>query len=136
MDNTKKIGHWGLSYGACTLVCARYCSSQRRFSSWKMVYSKASIYTTSSCTDLDNAHFLNRDQKILRCTNLCSENLKLHGFFFDDLAFALLSINSRCMNFELYKFFHSPQNVHLKALLYFKINLSESLAHNFIKNWK
>ena len=48
--------------------------------------------------------------------NLCSENLKLHVFF-DDLTFALLS-NSSCPNFKLHEFFHSPKNVHLKALLF------------------
>ena len=40
----------------------------------KNTYSKA-----SSCTDPDNAHF-RIDKKKLRCINLCSENLVLHGF--------------------------------------------------------
>ena len=44
-------------------------------------YSKTLRYMTSSCTDLDNARFwIGRVQKNLRHTNLCSENLKLHGF--------------------------------------------------------
>ena len=38
--------------------------------------------------------------------------------FCDHLAFALLS-NKSCENFELRNFFLSPQNVHLKALLYY-----------------
>ena len=50
-------------------------------------YSKASRYTASSCTDLDNARFW-IGSKNLRCTNLCnssctnlcSESLMLHGF--------------------------------------------------------
>ena len=46
----------------------------------KDVYSKASRYTASSCLKLDNVSFWMGSQKNLRCMNLCSKNLKLHGF--------------------------------------------------------
>ena len=39
--------------------------------------------------------------------------------FLDVLAFVLLN-NPCCMNFELHNSLHSPQNMHLKALLYLK----------------
>ena len=70
--------------------------------------------------------------------NLCSENLKLHGFF-DVLAFALLT-NSSCTNFEQHEFFHSPKNVHLKALLYTflimdqKTTQPEALLYMWLQN--
>ena len=47
--------------------------------------------------------FLNRVQKNLRCTNLCSENLKRHGF----LMILPLPCNSSCTNFEQHEFFYS-----------------------------
>ena len=49
-------------------------------------------------------HVFEQGQKNLRCTNLRSENLKLHSF----LMFLPLS-NSSFMNFELHKFFHSKK---------------------------
>ena len=42
--------------------------------------------------------------------------------FFDHLAFTLLS-NKSCTNFELHKFFLSPKNLHLKAIMDLKRSL-------------
>ena len=39
-----------------------------------------------------------------------------------------LEIVESCTNFELQEFFHSPQNVHLKALLYFVKKILEILS--------
>ena len=77
-------------------------------------YSKALRYMASRCTDLDNARFLIGSNKIWDEQIYVVKTLSCT--FFDDIAFALLS-NSSCMNFELHNFFHSPKNVHLKALL-------------------
>ena len=60
-------------------------------------------------------HVFEKGPKNLKCTNLFSENLKLHGFF-HVLNFVLLS-NSSCTNFEQHESFHSPKNKHFKALL-------------------
>ena len=65
------------------------------------MYSKALRYTASSCTVLEA--FLNRVQRNLRCTNLCSENLKQHGFLII-LPFTLLS-NKSCTNLSCTSFF-------------------------------
>ena len=80
----------------------------------KEIYSKASRYTASSCTDLADARFW------IGSKNIWAEQIYVlkpwATRFFDDLAFTLLNKKS-CTNFELHEFFLSPKNVHLKALL-------------------
>ena len=77
-------------------------------------YSKALNYTSLSYTGLADAHFLivsykDWDKRIYAVKSLSY-------MFIDTFAVTLLS-NSSCTNFEVHEFFHSPKNVHLKALL-------------------
>ena len=93
-------------------------------------YSKASRYTASSCTDLAGALFW------IGFKNIWAEWIYVvkpwAARFFDDLAFALLS-NSSFTNFELHKYFHSPKNVHLKALLYVVKNMQNIVKSSTVR---
>ena len=51
--------------------------------------------------------------------------------FSDHLAFTLLS-NKSCTNFELYEFFLSPKNVHLKALQPSNSNTQMDIVFTFV----
>ena len=90
-------------------------------------HSKASRYTASSCMDHDNARFWIGSKKIWDAQIYLAKNLSCK-FFFDVLAFALLS-NSTSSDFELHEFSIPPKTwISRPYCIHFQWKLSTVIA--------
>ena len=93
---------------------------QKKKSPIQKMYSKASRYLASSCTDLAGALFWIGSKKIWAAR------------FFEHLGFTLLS-NKSCTNFELHEFFLSPKKRASQGLTVIEISLTSN--RQFKKWW-